>query len=596
MPGDDSRSRSRGRGASRNGDRGGEEASRSRSASGKRGHSGGRSDSREEEAPRDGRPKKPADYGVDTMKITDDDAAFILGKGGKTKMKIARVSQAEVELYERDLVLEFRGSEKQRRHAKRYARCVMAQRTGPVHVDERDAEDDCTLVDVPQTAVGFVTGKGGNFLRTMEEEWGVIMFFAEYDGRRGAKDIEKLAIFGERPGRRGAQLKTMSAVETKVPGFYTESGGTYDEKDKDDDWGTSTMRLKDDELSYALGKKGMTRKKIARSSECIVEYVSNVVFMSGTRKQRNRAKQYMKWLFDQLEGPVVVDTTDRDDCTVVDVPVDCVGYVTGNRRETLGRVEEEWGSLMFFMEKRGTAGRGASEKLLIFGNERARKGSELAVMSSVENKSPGFFTRGLRERESDKKGFDVERLVFRDDELSYALGREGTTRKKLALSSNAVLQYVGHTCFIAGTLGERKRCRDYITWLLEQRRGKVTVDTRNRTDVTEVHVPQNCMGWVTGNRGSELRRVEQESGTFCFMANDSRGEERLLIFGHDEGTRDAETGRIKAERLINELVQEKLRSDGGGRDHSNGSSRSRSPTPYGRGRRRSRSDSRRRRR
>lgn len=25
------------------------------------------------------------DYGVDTLKITDDDAAFILGKGGKTK-------------------------------------------------------------------------------------------------------------------------------------------------------------------------------------------------------------------------------------------------------------------------------------------------------------------------------------------------------------------------------------------------------------------------------------------------------------------------------------------------------------------------------
>ncbi len=32
------------------------------------------------------------DYGVDTMKITDDDAAFILGKGGRTKEKISKVS------------------------------------------------------------------------------------------------------------------------------------------------------------------------------------------------------------------------------------------------------------------------------------------------------------------------------------------------------------------------------------------------------------------------------------------------------------------------------------------------------------------------
>ena len=28
------------------------------------------------------------DYGVDTLKITDDDAAFILGKGGKTKVPV----------------------------------------------------------------------------------------------------------------------------------------------------------------------------------------------------------------------------------------------------------------------------------------------------------------------------------------------------------------------------------------------------------------------------------------------------------------------------------------------------------------------------
>merc|ERR1719428_2513998 len=101
----------------------------------------------------------------------------------------------------------------------------------------------------------------------------------------------------------------------------------------------------------------------------------------------------MKWLFDQLEGPVFVEYADRNDCTAVDVPVECVGYVTGNRRETLGRMEEEWGSLMFFMEKRGTATRDGrkTEKLLICGPERARRGSELAVMSSVENKCSGFF-------------------------------------------------------------------------------------------------------------------------------------------------------------------------------------------------------------
>merc|ERR1712157_707376 len=127
-------------------------------------------------------------------------------------------------------------------------------------------------------------------------------------------------------------------------------------------------------------------------------------------------------------------------------------------------------------------------------------------MSGIETKSPGTFTRGVRDKTTDTKGFDTERIIFKDDELSYALGKEGSTRKKLELAAGAILQYVGHVCFIAGDLKERRRCREFLTWLLQQRRGSVTIkDVSNRDDATEVHVPENCKGWVTGNRGSELR-------------------------------------------------------------------------------------------
>ena len=51
----------------------------------------------------------------------------------------------------------------------------MAQRVGPVKLEDDDHDNDRTLVDVPQHAIGFVTGKNGNFLRTIEEEWCVIM-------------------------------------------------------------------------------------------------------------------------------------------------------------------------------------------------------------------------------------------------------------------------------------------------------------------------------------------------------------------------------------------------------------------------------------
>merc|ERR1719442_361220 len=135
------------------------------------------------------------------MKITDDDAAFILGKGGKTKDKVARVSGAELELFERDLVLEVRGSKAQRRRAKKYAEGVMAQRTGPVSITEDYDDGDLTMLQIPQEAVGFVTGRAGNFLRTIEEEWCTLMFFCEVGGGR-SRDYEKLAIFGSVRARR----------------------------------------------------------------------------------------------------------------------------------------------------------------------------------------------------------------------------------------------------------------------------------------------------------------------------------------------------------------------------------------------------------
>ena len=63
------------------------------------------------------------------------------------------------------------------------------------------------------------------------------------------------------------------------------------------------MTFRDDELSYALGKQGGTRKKLERASGAVVQYVGQVALFSGEKALRKKAKEYMKWLFDQLEGP-----------------------------------------------------------------------------------------------------------------------------------------------------------------------------------------------------------------------------------------------------------------------------------------------------
>ncbi|CAE8583204.1 unnamed protein product [Polarella glacialis] len=180
------------------------------------------------------------------------------------------VANAEIELFERDLVLEIRGSKIQRRHALNADSGEQLALSVMVHVSR---------ALVPQEAVGFVTGRAGNFLRTIEEEQLSCRFFCEVDGSRGRnKEFEKLAIFGDVRARRGAELKVLSAVETKVPGYFDKIRDEVVSRDKDGSWGTDTMTFQDDELSYALGKQGGTRKKLERSSAAIVRILSEPIF------------------------------------------------------------------------------------------------------------------------------------------------------------------------------------------------------------------------------------------------------------------------------------------------------------------------------
>ena len=57
-----------------------------------------------------------------------------------------------------------------------------------------------------QECVGFIMGRGGQVLRGIEEEWSTLMFFAQINGGKFSGK-EKLAIFGTRRARRGAELK-----------------------------------------------------------------------------------------------------------------------------------------------------------------------------------------------------------------------------------------------------------------------------------------------------------------------------------------------------------------------------------------------------
>ena len=120
--------------------------------------------------------------------IATDDAAFVLGRGGATKRKISRVSGANIELDEHALTITLNGTEKQCNHAIDYIDFIKQQRVGPVTIDMERSRGDFTGYTVPGDCIGFVMGRNGQTLRSMEEEWGVLMFFAKTEGsQRGPR-------------------------------------------------------------------------------------------------------------------------------------------------------------------------------------------------------------------------------------------------------------------------------------------------------------------------------------------------------------------------------------------------------------------------
>merc|ERR1712151_791891 len=87
--------------------------------------------------------------------------------------------------------------------------------------------------------------------------------------------------------------------------------------------------------------------------------------------------------------------------------------------------------------------------------------------------------------------------------------------------------------------------KEYLQWLLRQRVGEnVHVDHKGRDDVTMIMVPSQCIGFVTGHKGSSLRAIEEETSTFCFIegtVDDLEEQKPLLIFGCVEDRRLAES-------------------------------------------------------
>lgn len=180
--------------------------------------------------PGDDRRARPTGHGrgdVDHLTITDQDAAFIIGRGGTTKKKLMRATGAMIDLDNSGGDVRVRGTEAQRKRAMSYLKYVIQQRVGPVLVDLSEERDDLTGMVLPKSCVGYITGRAGNTLRKMEEEYGTLMFLTK--NHELPHDTEQLVIAGDLKARRATELRVMSSLEQKIPGHCVRpppGGGT----------------------------------------------------------------------------------------------------------------------------------------------------------------------------------------------------------------------------------------------------------------------------------------------------------------------------------------------------------------------------------
>ncbi|KAJ1611803.1 K-homology type RNA binding protein [Cryptosporidium canis] len=341
--------------------------------------------------------------------------------------------------------------------------------------------------------------------------------------------------------------------------------------------GQTIAQIESADASFIVGTGGRTRRKLAAVSGTSITIIQDDsktarVEINGDPVCRERAYLYLKYLIQQKHGPVSIDVNpgSRDDLTIVRVPALCVGYITGKKGQGLRTIEEDSGTLMFFSRPEEECptdstppnhmisianNHGYSPYILaIFGATRNRRAAELRVMCYIEQKINGHFTKDLRTESYDHiEGLATDIVRIESEDLSYAVGKEGNTRRRLCASSGAIIEYIGNFAFIYGDLNERKRAREYLAWLIAQRTSTVSVDTRAREDVTVVSIPHNVIGYVSGAKGSFLRRVEDETGTFVFV-DDNKGDtlERVLIFSKSA------FGRQKARDMIERRMYEKM--------------------------------------
>eukprot|EP00746_Dinoflagellata_sp_MGD_P047830 gnl/MRDRNA2_/MRDRNA2_21817_c0_seq1.p1 gnl/MRDRNA2_/MRDRNA2_21817_c0~~gnl/MRDRNA2_/MRDRNA2_21817_c0_seq1.p1 ORF type:complete len:430 (+),score=28.50 gnl/MRDRNA2_/MRDRNA2_21817_c0_seq1:3-1292(+) len=293
------------------------------------------------------------------MQLPENRAGAVIGRGGHMKRRVQQISGAVLQ-YRSDQVF-FYGSSTACERAYLYCQLILMTSDPSENKTEVtfDANrSDVSMLTVPTRCIKHITGATSKQLREIETRWKTLMFFGTF----GQTSYERLAIFGARAGRRGAELQVMGLVEKYAPGFFLDKKGKlfkpFDQPgdDNDDDWGYETKVLGTMEIPYVYGTKGVMRDKLATAANCIIEFVGNTAFFAGTSRARTLGRDYVTMLLLRRINELELDEhLDRDDCVYLMLPRK-TWIVLKEKRvpinfDDLGRIEHETETITISEEK-----------------------------------------------------------------------------------------------------------------------------------------------------------------------------------------------------------------------------------------------------
>ena len=282
------------------------------------------------------------------VELPVDEMAAVVGEENVTLKKIMRMTKTEIKYDRVHSALEVRGPEAEVKRAKKYMFYRRAEKRNEVRLQERDDDGDLTVIDIPQECAGFVSGTKGFNMREIELETETFIYYG-IDERRPKlpESMMTTIIFGERLNRRRAELRVMALVEIKLSGYYSERFRPRLEP-PNVDWGTDIIDITDN-FKILLGKKGSTKRKLARAAKCALEYIGTYAYISGNYDQRLRGRTYLQALIDQItfHKVEIPDLDQRDDITVITIPTSSVGYVTGKGGNALREIEDKTDTFCF---------------------------------------------------------------------------------------------------------------------------------------------------------------------------------------------------------------------------------------------------------